>query len=124
MLGVAGFVGFFALKTPLSKATWIPDVDRALNPLVFYGGRALVVFVTETWAAVDRMAVGLVSAAYRVGADPGRYAYRTADRLPGVEAETRANGGRPGTIDLRVSMGTSVFLVVAALTLALAVLLL
>ena len=124
VLGVAGFVGFFALKTPLSKATWIPDVDRALNPLVFYGGRALVVFVTETWAAVDRMAVGLVSAAYRVGADPGRYAYRTADRLPGVEAETRANGGRPGTIDLRVSMGTSVFLVVAALTLALFVLLL
>ena len=124
VLGVAGFVGFFALKTPLSKATWIPDVDRALNPLVFYGGRALVVAVTETWAAVDRMAVGLVSAAYRVGADPGRYAYRTADRLPGLEAETRANGGRPGTIDLRVSMGTSVFLVVAALTLALAVLLL
>ena len=124
VLGVAGFVGFFALKTPLSKATWIPDVDRALNPLVFYGGRALVVVVTETWAAVDRAAVGLVSAAYRVGADPGRYAYRTADRLPGVEAETRANGGRPGTIDLRVSMGTSVFLVVAALTLALAVLLL
>ena len=124
VLGVAGFVGFFALKTPLSRATWIPDVDRALNPLVFYGGRALVVFVTETWAAVDRMAVGLVSAAYRVGADPGRYAYRTADRLPGVSAETRANGGRPGTIDLRVSMGTSVFLVVAALTLALAVLLL
>ena len=124
VLGVAGFVGFFALKTPLSKATWIPDVDRALNPLVFYGGRAAVVFVTETWAAVDRMAVGLVSAAYRVGADPGRYAYRTADRLPGVEAETRANGGRPGTIDLRVSMGTSVFLVVAALTLALFVLLL
>ena len=124
MLGVAGFVGFFALKTPLSKATWIPDVDRALNPLVFYGGRAAVAFVTETWAAVDRMAVGLVSAAYRVGADPGRYAYRTADRLPGVSAETRTNGGRPGTIDLRVSMGTSVFLVVAALTLALAVLLL
>ena len=124
VLGVAGFVGFFALKTPLSKATWIPDVDRALNPLVFYGGRALVVFVTETWAAVDRAAVGLVSAAYRVGVDPGRFAYRTADRLPGVEAETRTNGGRPRTIDLRVSMGTSVFLVVAALTLALAVLLL
>ncbi|PSQ40580.1 Na(+)/H(+) antiporter subunit D [Halobacteriales archaeon SW_5_68_122] len=124
ILGAVGFAGFFALKTPLSKATWIPDVDRVLNPTVFYGGRALAVFVTGTWAAVDRAAVGLVSAAYRIGADPGRFAYRTADRLPGVSAETRTNGGRPRTIDLRVSMGTSVFLVVAALTLALAVLLL
>jgi multicomponent Na+:H+ antiporter subunit D len=123
-LGTAGFVGFFALKTPLSKATWIPDVDRVLNPLVFYGGRALVVGVTETWAAVDRVAVAVAGGAMRVGADPQRYAYRAADRLPGVKAETRANGGRPGTLDLRVSMGTSVFLVVAALTAALAVLLL
>jgi multicomponent Na+:H+ antiporter subunit D len=80
--------------------------------------------VTETWAAVDRAVVALAAGAMRVGSDPQRYAYRTADRLPGVEAETRANGGRPGTIDLRISMGTSVFLVVAALTLALAVLLL
>ncbi|PSP99022.1 Na(+)/H(+) antiporter subunit D, partial [Halobacteriales archaeon QS_1_68_44] len=81
VLGAVGFAGFFALKTPLSKATWIPDVDRVLNPTVFYGGRALVVFITGTWAAVDRAAVGLVSAAYRIGADPGRFAYRTADRV-------------------------------------------
>ena len=122
-LGVAGFAGFFALKGPLARATWIPDVDRLLNPAVFYGGRALVVGVTETFAAVDRAVVAVASAAVDVGRDPGRAAYRVVDRLPGLETAPRADGGRPETIDLRMSMGTSVFLVVAALTLALALLL-
>jgi multicomponent Na+:H+ antiporter subunit D len=123
-LGVAGFVGFFSLKNVLSRLTWIPDVDRVLNPAVFYGGRALVVAVTETWAAVDRVAVAVASGALRVGSDPQHYAYATAKRLPGIEAEARPNGGRPGTIDLQVSMGTSVFLIVMTLLGALAVLLL
>ncbi len=124
VLGVTALVGFFALKDALARATWIPDVDRVLNPAIFYGGKALVVGVTETWAAVDRAVVAVARGAVAVGSDPGRYAYRTADRLPGIEADARPNGGRPGTLDLRVSMGTSVFLVVAALTAALAVLLL
>ncbi|WP_178916307.1 Na(+)/H(+) antiporter subunit D [Natronomonas gomsonensis] len=124
VLGVAGFVGFFSLKNVLSRLTWIPDVDRVLNPAVFYGGRALVVAVTETWAAVDRVAVAAASGALRVGSDPQHFAYTTAKRLPGIEADTRPNGGRPETIDLQVSMGTSVFLIVMTLLGALAVLLL
>jgi multicomponent Na+:H+ antiporter subunit D len=124
ILGVAGFIGFFALKTTLSRLTWVPDVDRVINPAVFYGGRALVVAVTETWAAVDRAAVALASAAMRVGGNPQRYAYTTAERLPGIEPDARPNGGRDGLMDLRISMGTSVALIVAALTLALALLLL
>jgi multicomponent Na+:H+ antiporter subunit D len=124
ILGVAGLVAFVALKSPLARATWIPDVDRLLNPGVFYGGRALVVAVTETWAAVDRAVVAVAAGATRVGADPGRYAYRTADRVPGIDAADRPVGGRPGTLELRISMGTSVFLIVAALTAALVVLLL
>ncbi|MFQ3320618.1 MAG: multicomponent Na+:H+ antiporter subunit D [Natronomonas sp.] len=124
VLGVAGFVGFFSLKSTLARLTWIPDVDRIINPAMFYGGRALVRAVTETWAAVDRVAVAVTSGALRVGANPRRYAYTTAQRLPGVEAEARPNGGEPGTLDLRVSMGTSVFLIVAVLTLTLAALLL
>ncbi|MEF8807583.1 Na(+)/H(+) antiporter subunit D [Natronomonas sp.] len=123
-LGVAGFIGFFVLKTPLSKATWIPDVDRVINPAFFYGGRALVLAVTETWAAVDRAVVAVATTAMRVRSDPQHYAYTTAERLPGVEAEGRPSADRPETFDLQISMGTSVLLIVTALTLALAALLL
>ena len=122
VLGVAGFVGFFALKGPLSRATWIPDVDRVTNPAVFYGGRVLVRAVTESWAAVDRAVVAVASGAMRVGADPHHYVAEGAGRLPGVAVETRE--GDDEEIDLRTSTGTSVLLVVLSLAVTLAVLLL
>ena len=119
-LGVAGFVGFFALKSTLARATWIPDVDRVLNPAFFHGGRGLVRAVTETWAAVDRVAVAAAGAPLRVGADPGRYAYDASRRLPGVRASPADDAGR---LELRASMGTSVLLITLALTVTLLVLL-
>jgi multicomponent Na+:H+ antiporter subunit D len=69
-LAVAGVVGFVVLKRPLSKVGRVPDVDAGYNPLVFYGTRALVVGVTETYAAVDRVAVSLADRAAAVRADP------------------------------------------------------
>jgi multicomponent Na+:H+ antiporter subunit D len=118
ILGVAGFVGFFALKSTLARATWIPDVDRVVNPAVFYGGRGLVRAVTGAGAALDALAVGAANAALRVGSDPRRYAAMAAQRVPGVQAE-----GEDGRLELRASMGTSVLLVALALTLALLILL-
>ncbi|WP_251343545.1 Na(+)/H(+) antiporter subunit D [Haloplanus halophilus] len=69
-LAAAGVVGFAVLKKPLSTVGRVPDVDAGYNPLVFYGTRALVVGVTETYAAVDRVAVGLADRAAAVRADP------------------------------------------------------
>ncbi|GAB6860057.1 Na(+)/H(+) antiporter subunit D [Haloplanus litoreus] len=69
-LAAAGVVGFVVLKKPLSKVGRVPDVDAGYNPLVFYGTRALVVGVTETYAAVDRVVVSLVDRAAAVRADP------------------------------------------------------
>jgi multicomponent Na+:H+ antiporter subunit D len=70
VLAAAGVVGFAVLKKPLSKVGRVPDVDAAYNPLVFYGTRALVHGVTETYAAVDRVAVAAADAAADVRADP------------------------------------------------------
>jgi multicomponent Na+:H+ antiporter subunit D len=70
VLAVAGVVGFVVLKKPLSKVGRVPDVDAGYNPFVFYGTRALVVGVTETYAAVDRAAVSLADRAAAVRADP------------------------------------------------------
>jgi multicomponent Na+:H+ antiporter subunit D len=122
ILGIAGFIGFFTLKGPLSRATWIPDVDRILNPVFFYGGRGLVRAVTESWAAIDRAVVAATSSAMRVGSDPQRYAFEGAKRLPGVAVDTRASSDRPGTLNLRTSTGTGVLLVVLSLTVALVLL--
>jgi multicomponent Na+:H+ antiporter subunit D len=69
-LAAAGVVGFALLKKPLSKVGRVPDVDAAYNPLAFYGTRALVHGVTETYAAVDRVAVAAADAAADVRADP------------------------------------------------------
>jgi multicomponent Na+:H+ antiporter subunit D len=69
-LAAAGVVGFALLKTPLSKVGRVPDVDAAYNPLAFYGTRVLVRGVTETYAAVDRVAVAAADAAADVRADP------------------------------------------------------
>jgi multicomponent Na+:H+ antiporter subunit D len=122
VLGVVALIGFFALKSTLARATWIPDVDRVLNPALFYGGRALVLAVTETWAAADSVAVAVATGATRVGADPRRYAYVASRRLPGVDA-AGTDAADDGRLELRASMGTSVLLVALALTAALLVLL-
>jgi multicomponent Na+:H+ antiporter subunit D len=70
VLAVAGVVGFVVLKRPLSGIGRVPDVDAGYNPIAFYGTRALVHGVTETYAAVDRAVVALADGAAAVRADP------------------------------------------------------
>ena len=124
VLLVVGFAAFFGLKGPITRMAWIPDVDRVLFPAAFYAGRALVWGVTELWAAVDRVVMASAAASMRVGGDPGGYAYRTAERVPGVETEELPAGHGERTVRLRASSGASIFLITLALFAALAVLLL
>jgi multicomponent Na+:H+ antiporter subunit D len=56
-LAAIGVVCFVAIKRPLSSLGRVPDIDRLYNPAAFYGTQALVVGVTELYAAVDRAAV-------------------------------------------------------------------
>ena len=69
-LAAAGVVGFLVLKKPLSKVGRVPDIDALYNPLAFYGTRALVHGVTETYAAVDSVAVAVAERAATLRADP------------------------------------------------------
>jgi len=69
-LAVIGLVGFALLRKPLSKVGRVPDIDAAYNRLVFYGTRALVHGVTETYAAVDRVAVAAADRAAEMRRDP------------------------------------------------------
>jgi multicomponent Na+:H+ antiporter subunit D len=110
-LAVAGLIGFALTKKPLSKLGRVPDVDAIYNRGMFFGGRGLVVGVTELWAGVDRAVMRTVATAKQVGTDP----QSTVQRLGFGSAE------RP--VQLRLGIGRSAFVLVALVSLALVVLL-
>ncbi|WP_254280225.1 Na(+)/H(+) antiporter subunit D [Haloarcula marina] len=108
-LAAAGLVGFTVTKKPLSKLGRVPDIDSLYNPAVFYGTRALVVGVTELYAAVDRLVVRAVSGFTMAVTDP----VTVYDRLDGDEEDTHP---------LRAGIGFSVLVLAVFVTVALLVL--
>jgi len=109
-LAVIGLVGFFATKKPLSKLGRVPDVDRLYNPLVFYGTRAVVVGVTELYAAVDRVVVAAASTTVWAVEQP-----REAIAAVGASDEE--------PLSLRAGIGTSVLVLAVVVTVGLVVML-
>jgi multicomponent Na+:H+ antiporter subunit D len=107
-LAAIAAVGFVLLKQPLARVGRVPDVDRLYDPASLYGTRALVVGVTELYAAVDRIVVRGAKTAVDVVRDPGR----AAGRLTGDDR-----------VRLRAGFGTSILLVALVLVGALALLL-
>mgnify|MGYP000687035045 CR=1 FL=1 len=108
-LAVIGLVGFVAVKKPLSSLGRVPDIDSLYNPGALYGTRAVVVGVTELYAAADRVAVRTADLAGTVVSDP-----QTA-------LGTVTDEGRPR---LQAGIGTSVVLVIVVLVGVLALLVL
>ncbi|XVH30906.1 Na(+)/H(+) antiporter subunit D [Haloferacaceae archaeon DSL9] len=97
-LAVAGFVGFALLKKPLGVLSHhVVDLDRVINPAVFYLGRASVFGVTEAWAAVDRFVMGTIGSLKRTGLD-----LQTAVARVGLGSEEEP-------VQLRSDIGRSVF---------------
>jgi multicomponent Na+:H+ antiporter subunit D len=107
-LAAIAAVGFVFLRQPLARVGRVPDVDRLYEPASLYGTRALVVGVTELYAAVDRLVVTGAKTAVDVVRDPGR----AAGRLTGDDR-----------VRLRAGFGTSILLVALVLVGALALLL-
>ena len=89
-LMVSGFVGFFALRSPLATLShYARDIDSLLYPAAFYTTRGFVWGVTELWAFVDRATMRLAAASVSVGTNP-----RTVAARMGVGPELRAGIGR------------------------------
>ena len=124
-LAIAGLIGFYVTKEPLSKVGRVPDVDAIYNPLAFYGTRGVVRAVTEAYAGVDRLAVALAAGVTRAVTRPDRTVARVLQALPDglVEGRSRTDGGVP-RVRLRADVGTSILLITLVLTLALLVVLL
>ena len=111
ILGLLGLLGFVLVKKPLSKLGRVPDIDSLYNPAVFYGSRGVIVGVTEGYAAVDRAVMGTIARAKAVGSDPQATARRLgfgSDDQPPV---------------LRSGIARSVFVLLALVSLAVAILL-
>ena len=117
---VVSVVGFAVIRKPLSRIGHVRDVDRWLSPLVFYTGKGTMLAITELYAAVDRAVVRLVVLSYWVANNPVTAARRLGIARTGSLA---ANGGRPSTIPIRASIGTTVLLITVILTVILLLLL-
>ncbi len=117
---VVSVIGFAVIRKPLSSVGHVRDVDRWLNPLLFYTGKGSMLAITELYAAVDRLVVRLVVLSYWIANNP----VTTARRVGLTPADSvAANGGRPSTIPIRASIGTTVLVITVVLTLVLFILL-
>jgi multicomponent Na+:H+ antiporter subunit D len=107
-LAAIALVGFVLIKKPLERyGGSVPDIDAVYSPATFYGTRTIVVGVTETYAAVDRLAVGAAQTAGETVRTIGEGVVTVFDR----------------PIEFRTDIRNGVLLVVAALVVSLAVLL-
>ncbi|MEF8978065.1 MAG: Na(+)/H(+) antiporter subunit D [Haloarculaceae archaeon] len=119
-LAALGLVGFAILKKPLSMVGKVPDIDYAYNRATFYGGRALVVGVTELYATVDRAVVSISRAAATVRRDPAPVLARVVPWA--LTDRARANGDGTVDPDLQANIGQATLVVVAVLVAAFALL--
>ena len=122
ILIVISVVGFKIIRKPLSK---IDRGDPAMyvNPAGFYAGKYTMLAVTELYRWVDSLAVDFVKRCYWIGNNPVLAVDAGARHLPDwivdVDERRPADGGRPSTIQLRTSIGTTVLLLTIVLTLVL-----
>jgi len=116
---VISAIAFPIIRKPLSKLDY-DDPALVVNHVGYYSGRWAMLAVTETFAAVDRIAVAMVRSGYWIGNNPVLAAERGARRLPTwmVEVEERrpTDGGRPSTLQLRATIGLTTLLITLVLT--------
>ena len=117
ILTAVSLVTFVVVRKPLSKLD-LSDPARVVFPAGYYLGRWSMLATTELYRLVDAAAVGLVKRCYWIGNNPVLAVDAAARRIPGVDVDERrpTDGGRPSTIHLRASIGTTVLLLTLVLT--------
>jgi multicomponent Na+:H+ antiporter subunit D len=120
-LAALGLVGFAALKKPLSKVGHVPDIDYVYNRVGFYGTRAVVVGVTDLYAAADRVAVALADRAMWAAGAPTVALARVAPWMV-PDPDARANGSTEFDPELQANVGQATLVMVALLVVVLVVL--
>ena len=119
ILGTISVITFVVIKKPLSKLGHIHDMERILNPLVFYSGRAAVHGVTEAYAAIDRAAIRGTWWAYDVGGRPHDFVSRVQAHVDPAASHNPEYDEAEAPPMLRTDIGLSIMLVVAVLALVL-----
>ncbi|MFC6973979.1 Na(+)/H(+) antiporter subunit D [Halomicroarcula sp. GCM10025709] len=109
-LAVAGLIGFVVTKRPLSRLGRVPDIDSLYNPGIFYATRALVVGVTDLYAAVDRAVVRGTVALGDIVREPNEAAQKLWNNQVGPDESSHP---------LRAGIGFSILVLVVFVALAL-----
>ena len=124
-LGAIGLVGFFVIKTPLSRIGRVPDIDAIYNPIVFYGMRRVVYGITKSYFAVDRGVVWLVDSIrtliYHPRVTLGRIFTLLPNSLTGKDYQQ--NEDSTMAVPVRATFGTNVLIIILFLTIVLVLLL-
>lgn len=117
-LAVAGVVGFAIVRPTLSALGHIPDVNKITHPGGFYLGRWSVLAVTESFTAIDRVAVAIARWSYDFGANPAGGLSRIIDRLPAIERLRALSPAQYNdtTYHLRSGIGRTVLLMTIIVT--------
>ncbi|MDZ7729832.1 MAG: Na(+)/H(+) antiporter subunit D [Natrialbaceae archaeon] len=118
LLAIAS-VGFVLIRKPLATLE-VKDPAMLVNPAGFYLGRWSMQAVTESYAAIDAVAVLLVKRCYWAGANPVSVVSQTAERVPGLDTSVDPD---ESTLQLRASIGTSVMLITILIVAALVIVL-
>jgi len=114
ILAALGLVGFALVKKPLERVGGaVPDADAIYNRVSFYGAGALVVGVTELYAAVDRAVVGVARATTHAAGSPVVVLAGVAPWL--LPHRARANGDAEFDPELQANVGQATFVVVGVL---------
>ncbi len=116
---------FFVIKKPLSKIGHVHDMERVINPLVFYSGKGGVYAVTETFAAIDRAGIRFVRCCYWIGSNPVRAVDRGTRWLPDGQrpdfvGRSAPDGGEVSRLYLRAGIGMTILLLGVVLTILIA----
>jgi len=114
ILAALGLVGFALVKKPLERVGGaVPDADAIYNRVSFYGAGALVVGVTELYAAVDRAVVGVARATTHAADSPVVVLAGVAPWL--LPDRARADGDAEFDPELQANVGQATFVVVGVL---------
>jgi multicomponent Na+:H+ antiporter subunit D len=121
-LAIAGILGFAILRRPLKRIGRIPDFDDIYNPAVFFGTKALVHGVTNSFARIDQFVVHLTTGTRWLLNNPELGVRRiTAVVKQSNVAKPQDENVTPGTF--RAGIGQSIAIIVLVLALMLFVLL-
>lgn len=117
-LAIAGILGFAILRRPLKRIGRVPDFDDIYNPAVFFGTKAIVNGVTNSFARIDQFVVYFTTRTRWLLHNPELGVRRiTAFVKQSDTAKSLDKDVKPGTFGVGIGQSIAIIILVLALVL-------